>query len=149
MRMRTQRVENDNRPATWSMLYPRASSHSAWKWLLAIASVAVLGVFGTGVAIWLFNKLISEQGPLFAGMVTNLVPIGAVWLSSARGYAPARVAVAVATLVAAGTTVMTAAVGSLAAAAIFLAVAPETAGQSLDQASLEQAPLAPSRNRYS
>jgi hypothetical protein len=50
-----------------------------------------------------------------------LVPIGAVWLSSARGYAPARVAVAVATLVAAGTTVMTAAVGSLAGAAIFLA----------------------------
>jgi drug/metabolite transporter (DMT)-like permease len=45
---------------------------------VAIASVAVLGVFGTGVAIWLFNKLIYEQGPLFAGMVTNLVPIGAV-----------------------------------------------------------------------
>jgi drug/metabolite transporter (DMT)-like permease len=47
-------------------------------WLLALVSVGVLGVVGTGVATWLFNKLIHEQGPLFAGMVTNLVPIGAV-----------------------------------------------------------------------
>jgi putative MFS transporter len=38
---------------------------------------------------------------------------------------------------------------ALPAAAIFLAVAPETAGQSLDESSLEQAPLAPDRNRYS
>ena len=38
---------------------------------------------------------------------------------------------------------------ALPAAAIFLAVAPETAGQSLDETSLEQAPLAPGRNRYS
>ncbi len=48
------------------------------EWWLAIGSVVVLGVLGTGVAMWLFNKLIYEQGPLFAGMVTNLVPIGAV-----------------------------------------------------------------------
>ena len=61
----------------------------------------------------------SATGVAFGGLL--LVPIGAVWLSSARGYAPARVAVGVATLVAAGTTVMTAAVGSLAAGAIFLA----------------------------
>jgi drug/metabolite transporter (DMT)-like permease len=48
------------------------------EWTVAITSVVVLGVFGTGVAIWLFNKLIQEQGPLFAGMVTNLIPVGAV-----------------------------------------------------------------------
>jgi len=42
----------------------------------AIAAVAILGILGTGVATFGFNKLIQEQGPLFAGMVTNLVPIG-------------------------------------------------------------------------
>jgi drug/metabolite transporter (DMT)-like permease len=44
----------------------------------AIAALAVLGIFGTGVATLMFNRLIVEQGPLFAGMVTNLVPVGAV-----------------------------------------------------------------------
>jgi drug/metabolite transporter (DMT)-like permease len=56
-------------------------------WLVAVGSVAFLGVLGTGIAIWLFNKLIYEQGPLFAGMVTNLVPIGAVlwgWVDNER-----------------------------------------------------------------
>lgn len=56
-------------------------------WGLALASVAVLGILGTGVATWLFNKLIQDEGPLFAGMVTNLVPIGAVlwgWLDHER-----------------------------------------------------------------
>ena len=38
---------------------------------------------------------------------------------------------------------------ALPAAAIFLAVAPETAGRSLDETSLEQGPLAAGRNRYS
>src|SRR4029450_5111493 len=66
---------------------------------------ATLSVAATGVAV----------GSLL------LVPIGGIWLSSCRGYVAARVAVAVATLVAAGTAVMTAATGSLAAATIFLA----------------------------
>jgi len=38
---------------------------------------------------------------------------------------------------------------ALPAVAIFLAVAPETAGQGLDETSLEPAPLAPGGNRYS
>jgi drug/metabolite transporter (DMT)-like permease len=47
---------------------------------LAIASLAVLGVLGTGVGTYLFNILVREHGPLFAGMVTYLVPVGAlVW----------------------------------------------------------------------
>ncbi|MBI3862931.1 MAG: DMT family transporter [Planctomycetia bacterium] len=52
---------------------------------VAIASVVFLGFVGTGVATYLFNKLVQEQGPLFAGMVTNVVPIGALvlaWLDS-------------------------------------------------------------------
>lgn len=47
---------------------------------VAIASVAFLGFVGTGIGTFVFNRLVQEQGPLFAGMVTNLVPIGAlVW----------------------------------------------------------------------
>lgn len=45
---------------------------------LAVAAMLLLGIVGTGLAMFLFNKLIHEQGPLFAGMVTNLVPVGAV-----------------------------------------------------------------------
>lgn len=55
--------------------------------VVAVAAVAFLGVVGTGVATFLFNKLVQEQGPLFAGMVTNLAPIGAVvlgWLDAER-----------------------------------------------------------------
>ena len=43
----------------------------------------MLGVIGTGLATFWFNRLVQDHGPLFAGMVTNLVPIGAVligWL---------------------------------------------------------------------
>lgn len=49
----------------------------------AVVSLLVLGVAGTGLAMFWFNKLIHDRGPLFAGMVTNLVPAGAViwgWL---------------------------------------------------------------------
>lgn len=49
----------------------------------AVISLLVLGVAGTGLAMFWFNKLIHDRGPLFAGMVTNLVPAGAViwgWL---------------------------------------------------------------------
>ncbi|HVC96378.1 MAG TPA: DMT family transporter [Pirellulales bacterium] len=45
---------------------------------LAVFSLVVLGVLGTGLGTYLFNKLIREQGPLFAGMVTYLVPIAAL-----------------------------------------------------------------------
>lgn len=44
----------------------------------AIASLLALGIVGTGLAMFWFNQLIHERGPLFAGMVTNLVPLGAV-----------------------------------------------------------------------
>lgn len=45
---------------------------------IAVASVLFLGIVGTGFGTLVFTRLIQQQGPLFAGMVTNLVPIGAV-----------------------------------------------------------------------
>ena len=51
----------------------------------ALAAVAILGVVGTGIATFLFNRLVQQQGPLFAAMTTNLVPIGAVLWGSADG----------------------------------------------------------------
>jgi drug/metabolite transporter (DMT)-like permease len=62
--------------------HPRVDTGTA---VAAILSVAFLGVVGTGAATFLFNRLIQQQGPLFAGMATNVVPIGALvlaWLDS-------------------------------------------------------------------
>lgn len=44
----------------------------------AVFALAFLGVVGTGLATFVFNKLVRDHGPLFAGMTTNLVPLGAV-----------------------------------------------------------------------
>lgn len=54
-------------------------------WTLATVCVLILGVLGTGWAMLAFNRLIRERGPLFAGMVTNLVPIGGVLWGYADG----------------------------------------------------------------
>ena len=50
---------------------------------MAIGAIAVLGVICTGLATWLFYHMIQQRGPLFAGMVTYVVPMGALawgWL---------------------------------------------------------------------
>ena len=50
---------------------------------LALWSMIVLAVIGRGFATLLFYKLIKEKGPLFAGLVTYVVPLGALlwsWL---------------------------------------------------------------------
>jgi drug/metabolite transporter (DMT)-like permease len=51
----------------------------------ALLCVTILGVVGTGIATFLFNRLVQQQGPLFAAMTTNLVPIGAVLWGRADG----------------------------------------------------------------
>lgn len=64
----------------WSPAPTPPSPAAFWP---AVISLLVLGVAGTGLAMFWFNKLIHDRGPLFAGMVTNLVPAGAViwgWL---------------------------------------------------------------------
>jgi drug/metabolite transporter (DMT)-like permease len=49
-------------------------------WSLAIGCLIALGVGSTGIAILAFVHLIQTQGPLFAGMVTYVVPmIALVW----------------------------------------------------------------------
>ena len=53
--------------------------------MLPVASVVVLGVLGTGLAVFLFYKLILSQGPLFAGMVAYLIPVGALLWGWADG----------------------------------------------------------------
>ena len=47
-------------------------------WPLAIGSLTVLAVLSTGLAILLFIRLVKHQGPLFAGMVTYVIPIVAL-----------------------------------------------------------------------
>lgn len=48
------------------------------QWLWASGGLMILGVLGTGLAMFWFNRLVQDHGPLFAGMTTNIVPIGAV-----------------------------------------------------------------------
>ena len=49
-------------------------------WAMAVGSLAVLGVLGTGFAVLLVIWLIVTKGPLFAGMVTYVVPtLALVW----------------------------------------------------------------------
>jgi drug/metabolite transporter (DMT)-like permease len=45
---------------------------------LAIGSLCLLAVFSTGLAILLFIQLVKHQGPLFAGMVTYVIPVVAL-----------------------------------------------------------------------
>ncbi len=50
---------------------------------VAIGSLVVLGVIGTGLATAMFYRLIQHRGPLFAGMVTYIIPLVALavgWL---------------------------------------------------------------------
>lgn len=48
-------------------------------WPMAIAAVSFLSIVGTGIAVLMFVVLIKNQGPLFAGMVTYVVPVIALF----------------------------------------------------------------------
>lgn len=51
----------------------------------AIFSIAVLGVLCTGIATYMFILLLQKRGPLFAGMVTYVIPVVAIiwgWIDS-------------------------------------------------------------------
>lgn len=54
---------------------------------LALVSAALLGVAGTGLAGWWFYLLIRRRGPLFAGMVTYVIPVGALLIGWLDGEA--------------------------------------------------------------
>lgn len=72
-------------PAACFAPAPATATASGLPW--AWGAVAILGTAGTGLATYLFIRLIQEQGPLFAAMVTNIVPLGAM----AWGWADAEV----------------------------------------------------------
>lgn len=55
-----------------------APVHTGDQFAVAVLCLALLGVLGTGFASYLHYILIQQRGPLFAGMVTYVVPIGAV-----------------------------------------------------------------------
>lgn len=52
-----------------------------------IAAIAQIGVLGTGASLLMFYVLVQSRGPLYAGMVTYVIPIGAMvfgWLDAER-----------------------------------------------------------------
>lgn len=44
-------------------------------WPVAIAALVTLFVIGTGLAVLMFIHLVQDQGPLFAAMVTYVIPV--------------------------------------------------------------------------
>jgi drug/metabolite transporter (DMT)-like permease len=44
----------------------------------AAVAVATLGILGTGLCAYAFYLMIRERGPLYAGMITYLIPLGAL-----------------------------------------------------------------------
>jgi drug/metabolite transporter (DMT)-like permease len=54
-------------------------------WTTSIAALAFLGAVCTGLAIWMFNRMIVERGPLFAGMVTYVFPLVALGIGYVDG----------------------------------------------------------------
>ncbi len=53
--------------------------------LPAFLCILVLGVFCTGIATHMFLLMVQKKGPLFAGMVTYVIPVIAIiwgWLDS-------------------------------------------------------------------
>lgn len=57
----------------------RTESSLTW----AVLALVTLGSIGTGVATILFYKLIRDHGPLFAGMVTYIIPVLAMLFGAA------------------------------------------------------------------
>ena len=68
-----------------SVLFGRPEVDPTAPWGMAILAVIVLGVVGTGLATFMFNKLVREQGSLFATMTINVTPLGAVFWGWAMG----------------------------------------------------------------
>lgn len=64
---------------------PWAKSAAPELWTGSWVSAALLGVLGTGLATSMFNHLVVTKGPLFASMVTNVVPLIAVILGWSIG----------------------------------------------------------------
>lgn len=80
--------------------FPTKISPLETTWWIALTELMLLGVFGTGLATFWFNRLVQNQGPLFAGMTTNLVPVGAVlWGSMDREQISMRQIIALAGII--------------------------------------------------
>ncbi len=57
------------------------------QFLTAVGAIILLSVFARGVGMVLFYKLIQDKGPLFAGMVTYVIPVEALmwsWFDNER-----------------------------------------------------------------
>jgi drug/metabolite transporter (DMT)-like permease len=55
---------------------PPQANAATWQWTILV--MLILGPLGTGACIGLFVQLVQQRGPLFAGMVTYVVPVVAL-----------------------------------------------------------------------
>lgn len=67
-------------PLAINELWSNPPHASPDEWRTVILALLVLGPLGTGACIGMFVELVQDRGPLFAGMVTYVVPLVAlVW----------------------------------------------------------------------
>jgi drug/metabolite transporter (DMT)-like permease len=63
----------------------RLEADGAW---LALSGIVLLAVVGTAIAVLIFNRLIQQAGPVFASMVTYVVPLFALMWGMLDGERP-------------------------------------------------------------
>jgi drug/metabolite transporter (DMT)-like permease len=63
-------------PLAW--IVPLESASDPNRMTVAVASLMVSSFLATGLAIYVFYKLIHDHGPLFAGMTAYLIPVVAL-----------------------------------------------------------------------
>jgi drug/metabolite transporter (DMT)-like permease len=63
----------------------RLAAEGAW---LALSGIVLLAVVGTAIAVLIFNRLIQQAGPVFASMVTYVVPVFALMWGTLDGERP-------------------------------------------------------------
>lgn len=51
------------------------AAQAGWPATAPVAALLWLGTMGTGLVMWVFVRLVQSRGPLFAGMVTYVVPL--------------------------------------------------------------------------
>ena len=73
--------------ATAAIMLPLSATETLkpGSWFTAVLSMLILGVICTGIATWMFYRIVQQSGPLVAGMVTYVIPVVAMawgWLDS-------------------------------------------------------------------
>jgi drug/metabolite transporter (DMT)-like permease len=69
----------------YAIVEPLQANYDNVSVILPTISAVALGVFGTGIALLCFTIMLQKRGPLFAGMVTYVIPVIALLMGALDG----------------------------------------------------------------